>query len=163
SGISGAFVSQWVVDKDTLEVLSGSDMDQRVYGWDSGTQSTGSLLAGADLNFQRFCSADLAPSSAFSFTDSETDTTYGTTAHIFLNVEAVGTVANSRVVGHVAGTGDAYVLGKFNPPTNGSGTNAGAWGSWENVLASPHSQMKTVVIGLNDGGTLIQQNTLAVY
>jgi len=163
SGITGAFVSEWVVDKSTLEVLSGNDLDERVYGWDSGTQSTGSLLGGAALNFQRFCSADLAAIGAYSYTDLETGTIYGTDARIFLDGEEVGTIANSRVVGHVVGTGDAYVLGKFNPDTNGSGTNAGAWGAWENVLTSPHSQLKTVVIGLNDGGTLIQQNTLAVY
>ena len=49
---SGAFVSRWVVDSTTLEVLSGRD------------QIT-SLVTTGSLNIDRLCSADLAPISAW--------------------------------------------------------------------------------------------------
>jgi hypothetical protein len=53
------------------------------------------------------------------------------------------------------------VLGKFNLATNGSNINA--VGGWENLLANPKSGDKTVVIGNNDGGTGIMNNTVVVY
>ncbi len=154
----GAFVSQWVINKSTLAVVSGNDLMQKVYGWDTAAQATGSLLSGSALSFQRFCSADLAATSAYSFGS------YGTTNRIFLNGEEVGTVQNSRALAHVATGADAgssYVLGKFGLNTNGSNVNN--YSSFENLLANPYSQMKTVVIGNNDGGTGLQGNSLAVY
>jgi hypothetical protein len=36
-------------------------------------------------------------------------------------------------------------------------------GAWENALANPYPQDKTVVIGNNDGGTGIMNNSVAVY
>jgi hypothetical protein len=36
-------------------------------------------------------------------------------------------------------------------------------GGWENALASPFAQDKTIVIGTSDGGTGIMTNALAVY
>jgi hypothetical protein len=32
-GSKGAFVSEWIIDKDTLEVVSGDDLIQQVFGW----------------------------------------------------------------------------------------------------------------------------------
>lgn len=165
-GAVGAFVSQWVVNKSDFTVKSGGDLIQRVYGWDTATQTTGSLLT-SGLSFQRFCSADLAPVSAYSFTSN--GTTYGTTNRIFLNGEEVGTTANSRALAHVAtgsAAGSSYVLGKFGPTTNGSGLDAAAikpYAAYENLLANPVSQLKTVVIGNNDGGTGLIANALTVY
>ena len=52
-------------------------------------------------------------------------------------------------------------MGKFNLATNGSGISA--VGGWENVVASPYAQNKTVVVGLNDGGTGVMNNTVNVY
>ncbi len=154
----GSFVSEWVINKNTLAVVSGHDLIQQVYGWDTATQSTGALLSGSELSFQRFCSADLAATSAYSFGN------YGTTNRIFLNGEEVGTAQNSRAMAHVAtgaNAGSSYVLGKFGLNTNGSNVNS--YAAFENLLANPYSQMKTVVIGNNDGGTGLQGNSLAVY
>ncbi|MEJ6005953.1 PEP-CTERM sorting domain-containing protein [Paucibacter sp. AS339] len=158
-GGTGAFVSSWVIDKNTLAVQSGGDLIKKVYGWDAATQSTGALVTGAaNLNFQRFCSADLAATSAYSYNG------YGTTNRIFLNGEEVGTSANSRAMAHVAtgaNAGSSFVLGAFNLATNGSGQNL--YSAYENLAANPFAQMKTVVIGQNDGGTGISSNAVAVY
>jgi len=57
--------------------------------------------------------------------------------------------------------GKSYVLGKMNLNTNGSGINAN--GSWENELASPFPQDKTIVMLNSDGGSVIMGNAVAVY
>lgn len=165
-GGTGAFVSSWVIDKATLAVQSGGDLIQRVYGWDSSTQSVGGQLSGSSLSFQRFCSADLAATSAYSYTAN--GVTYGTTNRIFLNGEEVGTVANSRAMAHVAtgsNAGSSFVLGKFNTSTNGSTASnaATSYAAYENLLANPYSQLKTIVIGNNDGGTGVLSNAVSVY
>jgi hypothetical protein len=154
----GSFVSEWVINKTTLQVVSGGDLINKVYGWDSTNQSTGALMSSATFN--RFCSADLASTSALSYTAN--GTTYGTTSRIFFNGEEGG--VNGRALATVAtgaDKGSSYVLGKMNQATNGS-TNTSV-GGWENLLANPVSQLKTVVIGNNDGGTGMMNNSLAVY
>jgi hypothetical protein len=57
--------------------------------------------------------------------------------------------------------GKSYQLGKFNLTTNNSGLTG--IGAWENALANPFAQDKTIVIGNNDGGTGIMTNSVAVY
>jgi hypothetical protein len=57
--------------------------------------------------------------------------------------------------------GNSYALGKFNLSTNNSGLTG--LGSWENAVASPFAQDKTVVVGLSDGGTGIMNNSVSVY
>jgi hypothetical protein len=166
-GGTGAFVSQWVINKSDLSVASGSDLIQRVYGWNSASQSVGGLLSGSALSFQRFCSADLAAVSAFSFKAAD-GTVYGTSNRLFLNGEEVGTSSNSRAMAHVATGSDAgssYVLGKLNTSSNGStiGNASTSFAAYENLLANPLSQLKTVVIGNNDGGTGVLSNALSVY
>ena len=151
----GAFVSEFVIDKATLSVQSGGDLIQRVYGWDTATQTTGSLLT-TGLSFARFCSADLAPTSAFSYGD------LGTTMRLFLNGEENGNGRALATVATGADKGSAYVLGKFNLATDGTG-NTASMPSWENLLANPYSQLKTVVIGNSDGGNGFAGNALSVY
>ncbi len=154
-GAKGAFVSEWIVNKNTFAVTKGTDLIQKSYAWNTATQSS-SLLA-STMTFSRFCSADLAASSAFSYNG-----IIGTNARIFLNGEEGGT--QGRALAHVAtgaNKGNTYELGKFNLSTNGSGGSA--VGGWENLLANPYSQLKTVVIGNNDGGTGIMNNSLGVY
>src|SRR5262249_33650302 len=56
SGCIGAFVSEWVIDKNTLQVISGKDLDQNVV-----------LNGSTSLNFNRFCSADLPEVTAYYF------------------------------------------------------------------------------------------------
>lgn len=149
-GGKGAFVSEWVINKKTLEVISGGDLIQRVYRqlsdgrWEA-VPVNGSV--GQSASFSRFCSADLAAKSAF-FNKA---TRKGTKQRIFLNGEE-SAPTYQRGVAHVAtgpDKGSSYVL----PWTEL------AHGAWENLLANPYSGDKTVVIGTADGGT----NGLYVY
>jgi hypothetical protein len=54
-GSTGAFVSKWTIEKDTLRVLHGEDLIQHV-------DLAG---AGSTLPLSRLCSADLAPINAY--------------------------------------------------------------------------------------------------
>lgn len=155
-GGSGAFVSEWVIEKETLRVRSGGDLMKKVYGWDTATQK--SVSSSSVISFNRFCSADLPPVSAF-FNPSSG---LGSRERIFLNGEEGGDWGYA--IGHVAtgsAKGNSYILGKFNLSTNGSGVSA--VGGWENLVANPFTQDKTVVAALNDGGTGVMNNTVMVY
>ena len=152
-GATGSFISRYVVDKTTLQVLDGSDLIQQVFAWNAVAQR--SDPSSSAVSFNRFCSADLAPTSAFSYSD------MGTTARIFLTGEEGGSGRAVATVASGPSAGDSYILGTFDPAANGSGL-VGV-GSWENLLASPYGQDKTVVIGNNDGGSGIMAGALAVY
>lgn len=155
-GAKGAFVSEWVINKSDLSVVSGRDLIQNVYGWNATTQSSNAFTT--TTAFNRMCSADLAPASAFY----NAATGMGTTARLYLNGEEGGATGYALAnVATGANKGNTYILGKFNTGTNGSGGTA--VGGWENLLANPYAQNKTVVIGNNDGGTGIMANALAVY
>jgi hypothetical protein len=133
-GATGAYVSSWVIDKKTLQVMSGADLMKRVY------QQVGGAWTQVTVAFARFCSADLAKPSAFHHDGK------GTHARIFLNGEESGT-PNMRGVAHVAtgpDKGSSYLL-----PWASAASNA----AWENMLANPYSGDRTVVIGNADGGT----------
>jgi PEP-CTERM motif len=155
-GSKGAFVSKWVINKSDLSVVSGTDLIQNVYGWDTTSQA--SATTAATVAFNRFCSADLAKPTAFY----NATTGLGTLEKIFLNGEESGANGWAQAT-VVTGTsaGNSYALGKFNLSTNGSGLTG--VGGWENVVANPFAQDKTFVIGTNDGGTGIMNNALAVY
>lgn len=155
-GAKGAFVSAWVINKHTLRVVSGGDLIKNVYGWNAATQKSDNLPS--TITFNRLCSADLANQKAFFNHHSG----LGSHARIFLNGDEGG--ANGYAAAHVASgsdKGSSYILGKFNVATNGSGGSA--VGGWENLLANPFPQNNTVVIGINDGGTGIMNNSLVVY
>ena len=161
-GGKGAFVSSWVINKSDLSVVSGSDLIQNVYGWDAVNQRSNTTpnntANGNGINFNRFCSADLASPSAFYNASSG----LGSQARIFLNGEEGG--SNGYALANVASGGDkgnTYVLGRFNLSSNGSGLTG--VGGWENLLANPFAQDKTVVIGNNDGGSGFLSQSLAVY
>ena len=161
-GGKGAFVSSWIISKADLSVKSGKDLITNVFGWNSSTQSSNTspnnTTNGNGISFNRFCSADLAQPSAFFNPASG----LGTQARLFLNGEEGG--ANGFALANVASganAGSTFVLGKFNLSTNGSGQTG--VGGWENLLANPFAQDKTVVIGNNDGGTGIMSNSLVVY
>ncbi|MGW5666527.1 hypothetical protein [Micromonospora sp. NPDC003776] len=134
-GGKGAFVSKWVVDKDTLRVLSGSDLIRKVFLSNNGQYVD---TPGAALN--RLCSADLAARTAY-FNPA---TGKGYDGRIFTNGEET---TGGRAFGHVVDTGETYQLA-------GMGT-----ASWENVVANPATGDKTVVIGTSDGGA----GTVTVY
>lgn len=155
-GAKGAFVSEWVINKRTLRVISGSDLIKNVYGWNAAAQQSDATTS--TVTFNRLCSADLASPRAFFNPRSG----LGSHARIFLSGDEGG--ANGYAAAHVAtgpSKGSSFILGKFNTATNGSG--GAAVGGWENLLANPFPQNKTVVIGLNDGGTGIMNNAVVVY
>lgn len=130
-GGKGAFVSRWTLDIDSLAVLTGEDQIRTVKLWDA---VSGSFQPGT-TSFNRFCSADLAPQSAFYNKKSGR----GYAGRIFLNGEEAG--SEGRAFAHIVSgrdDGASYELpsmGKF---------------SWENALANPLRQDRTVVIGTDD-------------
>ncbi len=130
-GSTGAFISKWVIDKSNLAVLSGNDLIQTVYTWDTASNS----FVQGTTQFNRFCSADLPAVSAFY----NQATGLGTQERIFLSGEESG--SEGRAFGNIltgVSTGVSYqlpYLGRF---------------SWENAVASPASGDKTVVAGMDD-------------
>jgi hypothetical protein len=138
-GATGAFVSEWVFDKTTLEVKSGHDLIQNVFTYDAATNSY--VEHNADLGngvaFNRFCSADLADQSAFY--NSATGLGYDG-GRLFLNGEESG--IEGRAFAHIASgaqSGDSYEL---------------AWLgnlAYENVVANAHTGDRTVVAVTDDG------------
>lgn len=126
----GAYVSKWVINKSNLSVVSGGDLIQNTATWNSGTGSYNSPVLGAVFN--RFCSADLPKTGAFY----NALTGKGYNGMIFMNGEESG--SEGKAYGTVVATGTTYQLahlGKF---------------SWENSVASPYAQDKTIVMGLDD-------------
>jgi len=157
-GTNGAFVSKWIINKNTLTVTGGDDLMKQVFEWDTANQRSNSSPTTSGLSpFSRFCSADLPEVSAFF----NAATGLGTTARIFMHGEEAGAGRQIATVVNGPDAGKAYVLGKFNLATNGSGINA--VGSWENSLASPFQQDKTIVMNNSDGGSGIMTNAVAVY
>lgn len=132
-GSTGAFVSQWVIDKNTLAVVGAKDLINTLKVWDAGTSTYVTANPATNGRIARFCSADLPAVSAFSFGG------LGTTARIFMAGEETG--AEGRAFGNIVTGPEAGIsyelprLGKF---------------SWENALAAPFPQTKTVVIGTDD-------------
>lgn len=148
-GSKGAFVSEWLIERDTLEVIAGQDhapdasyafrYDPTLNTWLEGT-----------VAWARFCSADLAEISAFYFTEERKKggkkdksiggrQTFGTDDRIYLNGEES---ANGKAWAHLvsgAFEGESWELPRLGKM------------SFENVVASPHAQRKTVVMVLEDG------------
>jgi hypothetical protein len=129
-GQRGSFVSRWNINASTLQVNSGRDHN---------TAPGDVTVNGGSTAFARFCSGDLAAPSAYSWTDTSTGTTYGTDARIYMNGEETG--AEGRAMAHILTGADRNRsielprLGKF---------------SWENSVASPYAQRKTLVMGQDD-------------
>jgi hypothetical protein len=130
-GSKGAFVSQWTIDSRTLKVKKGKDFSQSpndVYTWDPATNQ---YLQGTTM-WQRHCSADLPKQSAFYYRGK------GTKELIYINGEEV---TDGRAWGRVATgrfAGKTWELPHFGNM------------SYENAVASPFSQEKTVVVLLDD-------------
>lgn len=129
-GSAGAFVSKWIIDKNTLQVTSGMDMVQSssdVFTWNGSSFTAGTTA------FGRLCSADLPALSAFY------DGVNGYNGRIYMNGEETGNEGRAwAFVATGTSAGRAYELpklGKF---------------SWENSVARPTSGTQTVVAGLDD-------------
>lgn len=130
-GSAGSFVSKWVIDKSTLGVLGGQDLIKSVVLFDPATGK----YVNATTAFVRLCSADLPDLTAFF----NPETGLGTDRRIFMNGEES---TGGRAFGTVVDAGIAYELphlGKF---------------AWENSVASPLAQDKTIVMGLDNSSRL---------
>lgn len=134
-GGRGAFVSKWVIRKSDLSIVSGDDLIKRVKSWNAAAADWVDAT-GAALAFARFCSADLPPVSAFY----NAATGRGTQARIFMNGEESG--SEGRGMAHIATGSDAGT--SYELPATGKF-------SWENSLAAPFAQDKTIVVGTDDG------------
>lgn len=154
-GATGAFITEMIVDKQTLAVISAQDLIDRVVLADGTVRS---VANNNPLAMGRFCSGDVPEVSAFWNAASG----LGTTERMFLCGEEF---ANQGLLFAAVATGAdkgaAYALPAFNMNT-GAGVT-GVWGSWENAVASPFQQDLTIVAGTNDGGTGVQNNRVTVY
>ncbi|MCU0866574.1 MAG: hypothetical protein MUC36_22545 [Planctomycetes bacterium] len=153
-GARGTFVTELIVDKQTLAVVSAQDLIHTfvLNGVDRN------VVNGNPIALGRFCSSDLPELSAFFNSASG----LGTTSRIYLTGEE-GPATGYAVAAVATGTekGRAYILPKFNVATSGVGGTA--VGGWENMLASPFAQDLTVVASTNDGGTGTMNNTVNIY
>ena len=129
-GGTGAFVSEYIINRSDFSVVSGRDLALQFFVWNGAE-----FVTDTDLNKSRFCSADLPPITAF-FNSS---TGLGTQNRIYINGEEAG--PQGRAFGHVVSGPDSH--NSYHLPHLGHA-------SWENLLASPFEQDKTIVIGLDD-------------
>lgn len=139
-GAAGAFISKWKIRKSDLKVLNGEDLIQKVMLWDAASQA---YFESPDNVFIRLCSADLPVRTAFFNKKSGKGFDQG---RIFLNGEEEKTPLRpaQRAFAHIAEGrrhGTSYEL-----PALGKG-------NWENLLAGPYPQDKTIVIADDDGGS----------
>ena len=131
-GSSGAFVSKWIIDAETLEVKRGEDLTQspnQVFTWDPAVNQ---YRAGT-TQWQRLCSADLAAEGAFFARG------VGTRERIFMNGEEV---SDGRAWARIATgphAGEAWQLPRLGRV------------AFENAVASPYPQEKTIVVCTDDG------------
>lgn len=133
-GSKGAFVSKWVIRKSDLAVLEGDDLIKQTYLWDSTANGGAGDFVAATTALNRLCSGDLPDITAFF----NPHTGKGTTSRIFMNGEETsdGRAFASIVTGPEAGQSwELPWTGKY---------------AWENHVASPFPQDKTVVMGLDD-------------
>lgn len=130
-GATGAFISKWTIDSETLKIATGADLIKKTFAWDP---EVGAYVEGP-IAFSRFCSGDLPLPGAFY----NADTGLGTQTRIYTNGEESGT--EGRAFAHILSgpeAGSTYEL-------PGSGNL-----SFENNVAAPFSGDATVVIGQDD-------------
>ena len=135
-GSTGAFVSRWVLRTSDFSVISGDDQIKTVYLAAAGGGWTGP----GTFAFDRFCSADLPASTALY----DAGSGLGTQELLYLNGEEARPPFGTRY-----GKAFAHIV---TGPANGQTYELNDLGemSFENVVASPLAQTKTVVVGLDD-------------
>ena len=131
-GSIGAYIDRIVIDKATLAVVSADDLIQTVKLWDDASDSyqTGTTA------FARFCSGDLAATTAFYNATSG----LGTNVRIYLTGEESGT--EGRATATIVTGADASML--YELPFLGNM-------AFENLVANPRAQDKTIVAMTDDG------------
>jgi hypothetical protein len=130
-GQNGAFVSQWTVHLNTLQVKRGEDLIQDVYTWDTASNQ---YVFAPTAQFNRFCSADLPAFTAYF----NPRTGRGFEGRLFMDGEETsdGRAMAHVVTGHLKGTSyEIPHLGRM---------------AFENVVAHPDAGDKTIVVGLDD-------------
>jgi len=131
-GANGAFVSKWTLDIENLNVIGGEDAINKVMLWSPIVQR---YFNSTTNKFNKLCSADLAPVSAFFNSHSGK----GYKARLFLNGEE--SKEGGRAFAHIVSGENAGVsyelphLGKF---------------AWENAVANPATGDLTLVVGMDD-------------
>jgi Ca2+-binding RTX toxin-like protein len=141
-GSTGAFVEKMVINKATLQVVAAEDLAKSVFQDPDGD----GVYVNATTAFERLCSADLAPTSAFY----NARTNLGTTERIYMAGEETGppfTPDNGRGWAFVVTGPDAGKV--FELPAAGNI-------SFENLVASPASGNKTVLMEMDDTSPLGQ-------
>jgi PKD repeat protein len=131
-GSAGAFVSAIRIDRTTLAVRSGYDLIRTVETWNAATQ----VYVQGTTSFDRFCSADVPAVSAFH----DPVSGLGTTERFHMNGEESG-----------AGRAWAHQITGVNAGVSWELPKLGKQG-WENIVACPTAQVKTVV-ACNDDTT----------
>jgi hypothetical protein len=131
-GQSGAFVSEWTIHLNSLEVRQGEDLIQHVYTWDPVSSQ---YVFAPTAALGRFCSADLPAFTAFF----NPRTGRGFDGRLFMDGEEIG----------AEGRGFAHVLTGTLKRTSYELAHLGRF-SWENSVAHPDSGDKTIVVGLDD-------------
>jgi 2',3'-cyclic-nucleotide 2'-phosphodiesterase (5'-nucleotidase family) len=132
-GSKGAYVSDLTIDKTTLSVVSGKDFLASANDLFLASADGGSWTSGTTTAFGRFCSADLAAASAYRHGD------MGDAGRLFITGEEVG--PEGRAFAHVLDGRDAGKVYELASLGNLS---------FENVVANPLAQEKTVVVSLDD-------------
>ena len=146
-GSKGAFVSKWVINKSDLSVVGAADLvddPSKVRTYDTGSSS---YVSGTTA-WQRFCSADLAAQSAYYNPTSG----LGTQVKLFTSgEETTGSGGNNQ------GRGFAFEVDGANA---GRATELQKLGNiaYENILASPFAQDKTVVFNMDDAARSFSSN-----
>ncbi|MBM5817092.1 MAG: hypothetical protein FJ083_11115, partial [Cyanobacteria bacterium K_Offshore_surface_m2_239] len=132
-GSRGAYVSDLTIDKTTLAVIRGKDFLSSTNDLFLATADGSGWTSGATTAFNRFCSGDLAAPTAFRHGGSGYD------GRIYLTGEESG--AEGRAFAHVLTGSEAGRV--YELPSLGNL-------SFENVVANPLAQSKTVVVSLDD-------------
>ena len=127
----GAYVDKLIIDKSSLKVLSAEELGKQLYVYDETSKS---YQLKPDV-LGRLCSADLPTQSALY----DAKTGLGTQTRIYFNGEEVG----------AEGRAFAWIVDDKN---EGSVYELPALGnlSFENVVASPNTGARTVVLSLDD-------------
>lgn len=129
-GSTGAFITQLVIDKATLQVVAADDLIKQVQTYDVVTDS----YTVSALPIGRLCSSDLPEVSAFFNASSG----LGTETRIYLAGEETG--ADGRLFATVITPGGSVA---YELPFLGNM-------SYENALANPYAQDKTIVVLSDD-------------
>jgi hypothetical protein len=128
----GAFVSHWTLDIASLKITDGEDLIKQTKLWLADDKKHVNAPA---YSFNRLCSADLPPLSAFY----DVASGKGFNGRLFMNGEEDregGRGFAHVVTGEQKGTTyELPYLGKF---------------SWENTVANPSTGIKTLVMGMDD-------------